>query len=168
MLPESELPVCQGFSIRRATNDDLPAIRAVLFAVRQEYGVLDHTGQSDTDLADLEQNYFRRGGLFEVVENDVKRIVGCAGLYPLSHQRAELCKMYLEKPARGCGLGKVLIERALAAARRGGFTEVWLETNSALVEATSLYRKYGFQPVDSDHLLPRCDRAYLLRLFAGN
>lgn len=153
-----------GFSIRRAVNDDVPAIRAVLLSVRSEYGVLGEIGANDADLDDLELNYFRGGGCFEVVEDGTKRIVGCAGLYPLNPCRAELCKMYLEKSARGQGLGKRLLEGVLAAARRSGFREVWLETNSALTEATTLYKKYGFRPIDAEHLLPRCDVAYLLGL----
>jgi putative acetyltransferase len=153
-----------GFTIRLAVNDDIPAIRAVLLSVRSEYGVLGEIGADDADLDDLALNYFRGGGCFEVVEDAAKRIVGCAGLYPLSPCRAELCKMYLEKSARGLGLGKRLLEDVLAAARKSGFREVWLETNSSLTEAIGLYRKYGFQPVDAGHLLPRCDVAYLLGL----
>jgi putative acetyltransferase len=153
-----------GFSIRLATNDDIPAIRAVLFSVRAEYGVLGEIGANDADMDDLKRNYFRGGGCFEVVENAAARIVGCVGLCPLNPCRAELCKMYLEKSARGRGLGKRLLEDVLAAARRSGFREVWLETNSVLTEAIGLYGKYGFKPVDSKHLLPRCDVAYLLRL----
>jgi putative acetyltransferase len=72
--------------------------------------------------------------------------------------------MYIEKAARGHGLGRRLLEDLLAAARRGGFQEVWLETNSGLAEAIALYRKYGFLPVESDPHLPECDVAYLLRL----
>jgi putative acetyltransferase len=72
--------------------------------------------------------------------------------------------MYILKSARGRGLGKRLLEDLLAAARRGGFAEVWLETNSTLTVAASLYEKYGFQPVAPDDLRPRCDQAYLLRL----
>jgi putative acetyltransferase len=72
--------------------------------------------------------------------------------------------MYILKSARGRGLGKRLLEDLLEAARRGGFAEVWLETNSVLTVATRLYEKYGFQPVDPDDLRPRCDQAYLLRL----
>lgn len=157
--------VLEEFTIRSATNEDLPAIRAVLLAARQEFGVVDETGISDADLADLERNYFARGGAFEVIiDNRCRRIVGCAGLYPLSHRRAELCKMYIERSARGKGLGKQLLEDLLAAARSNGFVEVWLETNSALTIATGLYRKYGFQPVPPDRLLPRCDQAFLVRL----
>jgi putative acetyltransferase len=161
---KSEPGIHAGFSIRPAANCDMPAIRSVLSTVRHEYGVLDETGISDGDLDDIELNYFRRGGLFEVVEDPAKRIVGCAGLYPLNQHRAELCKMYLEKFARGRGLGRQLLLDVLAAARRGGFKEVWLETNSVLSAATSLYKKYGFQPIASDHFLPKCDQAYLLRL----
>jgi putative acetyltransferase len=147
-----------------ATNADIPAIRAVLFAVRAEYGVLGEMAANDADLDDLEGSYLARGGHFEVVEDTTPRIVGCVGLHPLSRRRAELCKMYLEKGARGQGLGRRLLEDVLDAARRGGFSEVWLETNSALRDAITLYRQYGFQPVDSGELLPRCDQAYLLRL----
>jgi putative acetyltransferase len=164
MPPSSEPLSHGGFSIRRASNGDIRAVRAVLFAVRSEYGVLSDIGANDADLNDLEANYFERGGFFQVVEDGSPRIVGCAGLYPLTTQRAELCKMYLEKSVRGHGLGKRLLQEMLAAARRGGFSEVWLETNSVLSEATTLYKRYGFQPVKPEHLLPRCDEAYLLRL----
>jgi putative acetyltransferase len=129
-----------------------------------EYGVHCDGHAGDANLDDVEQNYVARGGLFEVVENAERQIVGCAGLYPLGPVRAELCKMYLEQSARGHGLGRRLLENALRAARRGGFTEVWLETNSTLADAIGLYTRYGFQPVEPEHLLPRCDQAYLLRL----
>jgi putative acetyltransferase len=153
-----------GFSIRAAVLDDVPAIRAVLHMVRSEFGVLDEGATTDTDLDDLAANYWQRGGCFEVVEGAARQIVGCAGLYPLTPRRAELCKMYLARAARGRGVGRRLLEDMLLAARRGGFREVWLETNSVLTAATSLYVRYGFRPVESDHLLPRCDQAYLLVL----
>ena len=164
MTAQSHIVPPSGFSIRRAINNDIPAIRTVLLAVRTEYNVLCAIGANDPDLEDLEENYFHGGGLFEVVEDPARRIVGCAGLRPLSPCRAEQGKMYIEKCARRRGLGKQLLEDLLAAARAGGFQEVWLETNSALNEAAGLYRKYGFHPIDSQHLLPSCDQAYLLRL----
>jgi len=164
VLSVTEAPMPLGFSIRQAAEDDVPAIRAVLSCVRSEYGVIGAMGANDADLDNLEINYFRGGGCFEVVEDAAHRVVGCAGLRPMSSSRAELCKMYLEKSARGRGLGKRLLEDLLAAARRSGFREVWLQTNSVLVEAIALYEKYGFQLVEAEHLPPRCDVAYLLRL----
>jgi putative acetyltransferase len=164
MPPDAEFQTPSGFTIRTAGNEDIPGIRAVLLNVRSEYGVLGEIRANDADLDDLDLNYFRGGGYFEVVEDFAKRIVGCAGLLPLNPCRAELCKMYLDKSARGMGLGRRLLMNLLAAARRGGFQEVWLETNSTLTEAISLYKKNGFELANSDHLLPRCDVAYLLRL----
>jgi putative acetyltransferase len=152
------------FSIRVANVADLPAIRRVLHNVRLEYDVVDDSGRADVDLDDLNGNYFERGGCFEVIEDAAGRIVGCAGLCPLGDGRAELCKMYIERPARGRGLGKRLLYDMLDAARRNGFSEVWLETNSTLAEAIGLYLRHGFVPVTSDHLLSRCDQAYVLRL----
>lgn len=151
------------FVIRQATNADIAAIRAVLYAVRAEYGVLSEMLANDPELDDLEANFFRGGGHFEVVEDSAGRIVGCAGLYPLSRHRAELCKMYIERSARGQGLGKRLLENLLDVARRSRFREVWLETNSALTEAITLYKRYGFELVEPEHLLPRCDQAFRLR-----
>jgi putative acetyltransferase len=151
-------------TIRAATLEDVPAIRAVLHSVREEYQVLCEIGSDDRELDDLERNYFARGGYFEVLEDACHRIVGCAGLYPLSEQRAELGKMYLLPQARGRGLGRKLLENMLAAARRGGFGEVWIETNSSLHEAIRLYRQYGFEPVALESGVSACDAAYLLRL----
>jgi N-acetylglutamate synthase-like GNAT family acetyltransferase len=163
-------PIPEGYSIRLAINADVAAIRAVLSTVRGECGVVDESGVSDdADLADLKRNYFDHGGTFEVIEDHrAKRIVGCAGLLPLNSSRAELCKMYLKKTARRNGLGKRLLEDLLMVARHNGFAEVWLETNSSLTEAISLYKKYGFQLLESDRLLPRCDVAYVLRFADGS
>jgi putative acetyltransferase len=162
--PSSHAQVNMSFSVRVARSEDVPAIRAVLLAVRSEYGVHSETGVNDADLDDLLRNYFQGGGCFEVVEDAAGQIVGCAGLHPLNPCRAELCKMYIQKCARGQGFGRRMLDDLLEAARKGGFQEVWLKTNSVLAEAISLYAKYGFQPVDAEHLSPRCDAAYLLRL----
>ena len=47
--------------------------------------------------------------------------------------------MYLHKSQRGRGLGKFLLDSALAQARELGFTRVTLETASVLKEAIALY-----------------------------
>ncbi len=164
MPPHPAAPLSNRLLIRKATKADVVGIRSVLHSVRQEYGVLSANGVDDPELEDLEASFFDRGGYFEVVVDGQGRILGCAGLYRLTHLRAELCKMYLEKPARGHGLGKRMLKNLLAVARRNGFREVWLETNCVLTEAITLYRQHGFQPVESDHLLPRCDQAFLLQL----
>ncbi|HSU29086.1 MAG TPA: GNAT family N-acetyltransferase, partial [Chitinophagaceae bacterium] len=60
----------------------------------------------------------------------------------------ELVKMYLLPQARGHGLGKILIEKCMSQAKELGFSKIYLESMPELKQAISLYKKYGWQPLD--------------------
>jgi putative acetyltransferase len=91
-------------------------------------------------------------------------MLGSVGLYPINKTTCELRKMYLIPSARGLGLGKHVLERAIARARALGFKQIVLETSSKLIAANQLYNKFGFKPMASDHLASRADQAYKLDL----
>ncbi len=135
-----------------------------MFTVLDEYGLKPDPDGTDADLDDIERSYFARGGTFCVLAEEDGSLVGAYGLYPVEGRTCELRKMYLCRPHRGRGLGKRLLEDALASARELGFTTVTLETASVLKEAIALYKRYGFVPSPSDHLAARCDQAYILEL----
>ena len=153
-----------GMTIRPATNADADAVRAILFTVLEEYGLLAEHEGVDADLNDIEGNYIRGGGLFEVLVDRTGTVVGMAGLYPRGKGIAELRKMYLQKSARGRGLGKMLLARLLSRARELGFSRIELETSSKLVEAIGLYKSFGFRPFCPEHMACRCDQAFALDL----
>ncbi len=67
--------------------------------------------------------------------------------------------MYLLPELKGRGLGKTMMDDAIAVAKSLGFVEMTLETNSCLKEALALYRKYGFMEFTPSHLSDRCDLA---------
>ncbi len=168
--------------MRPATNADCERVASLVYAVLAEYHLKPDPDGTDADLRDIEQSYLTRGGLFCVLEEKDGSIIGSYGLYPISDcglqiadstsetaastqaAACELRKMYLRRDDRGRGLGRLLLEDALANARRLGFTRVTLETASVLKEAIRLYEAYGFTPCRPDHLSPRCDQAYLLEL----
>jgi putative acetyltransferase len=150
--------------LRDATNADRAAVRELVFAVLAEYGLKSDPGRTDADLSDIEESYVARGGLFRVLEDSDGAVVGAYGLYRMENHTCELRKMYLRREWRGQGLGKRLLDDALAQARRLGFARVVLETASVLKEAIALYECYGFAPYQPDHLSARCDQAYLLEL----
>jgi putative acetyltransferase len=154
----------QTFEIRPATNADHERIKAVVFGVLAEYGLSPDCGKTDVDLDDIENHYFASGGLFEVVEDERGELVGTVGLYVVDSKTCELRKMYLAPQARGQGLGKLLLERTIEQARQRSFQRIVLETASVLKEAIHLYTRFGFAPMQSDHLATRCDQAYVLHL----
>ena len=150
--------------LRPATNADCQPIADLVYTVLREYHLRPDPDGTDADLHDIEQAYLARGGAFCVLEAQTGRIIGAYGLYPIDARSGELRKMYLRRDYRGKGLGKLLLEHALAEARRLGFTRVTLETASVLTEAIALYESYGFIPYQPEHLSARCDQAYVLDL----
>lgn len=150
--------------LRPATNADLEPIQDLVYGVLAEYGLKPDPASTDADLGDIEQSYFARGGAFHVLEAENGAIIGAYGLYRMDSDTCELRKMYLRREHRGHGLGKRLLDHALAQARERGFRRVVLETASVLKEAIALYESYGFRPYQPDHLSTRCDQAYRLEL----
>ena len=150
--------------LRPADNRDREDIARLVFGVLKEYGLKPDPASTDADLDDIESSYFKRGGTFLVLEEKDGPIIGAYGLFPLEEKMCELRKMYLHKAYRGKGLGKFLMDDALARAKHLGFKKMVLETASVLKEAIALYKHYGFTEYQPDHLSSRCDQAYSLIL----
>lgn len=150
--------------LRPANNKDCEKITELVFSVLKEYNLKSDPAATDTDIKDIEQSYFERGGTFYVLEEKDGSIIGAYGLYLLDKTTCELRKMYLHRSYRGKGLGKLLLEEALSKARQIGFKRMTLETASVLKEAINLYKSYGFTEYEPEHLSSRCDQAFELEL----
>jgi putative acetyltransferase len=153
-----------NYQIREADNGDIPSVKAVVFTVLQEYGLLPDENGIDSDLNDIETNYPANNGYFGLITNKTGKTVGTFGLYRKSDSDCEIRKMYLLPEARGIGLGKKTIRILIIKALEKGYRNIFLETNSVLKEAIALYEKSGFRKIDSGHLASRCDQAYKLEL----
>lgn len=79
--------------------------------------------------------------------------IGCAGLR-CGPTYGEVKRMWVAPQARGLGVGSRLLQRLEELARKRGLATLRLETNKALVEAQSLYRKLGFQEVPAFNTEP--------------
>ena len=87
------------------------------------------------------------GRLLLVIEDAA--VLGCGGLRPMiAPGVAEIKRMYLRPEARGCGLGRQLLEALLAASRQEGYQQVRLDTDGLMPAAVQLYRTAGFVPCD--------------------
>ena len=77
----------------------------------------------------------------------------------------ELAKMAVADTARGSGIGRKLIDTCIEEARRAGAHRIYLESNSALTPALTLYRSAGFVDLPAQQTpYARCDVWMELRL----
>lgn len=70
--------------------------------------------------------------------------VGCAALVRLDTQSAEIKRMWTAPSARGRGVARRMLGELERLAREAGCRKVFLDTNRALTEAQTLYRRQGF------------------------
>jgi putative acetyltransferase len=55
-----------------------------------------------------------------------------------------LVKLYLKASARGTGLGKKLMHKAMEWAKLNGYDQIYLESMPELSKAVSIYENVGF------------------------
>lgn len=144
--------------LREYRKGDEEAVLDIIGRTLGEYGLSTDTSTVDADVVDIERSYMQAGGTFKILL-DGERPIGSYGLYKVSEDTCELRKMYLEPSYKGRGLGRLLMEDSLDTAREMGFKRMVLETNSVLNEAIAMYRKFGFEECEPDHLSNRCDTA---------
>lgn len=107
-------------------------------------------------LAKPEEHVLSAGGhiLFAVDAGD--RALGTVALRHDGDGVYELTKMAVLPEARGCGIGRRLVEAALALYRTLEARELFLESSSRLTPAISLYESVGFR----HHPAPRAGSHY--------
>ena len=114
----------------------------------------------DLDTLDNPQKHLLdKGGsiFFAQVDN---QIVGTCGLKKWSKTEYELVKMGVLDDFQGLHLGQLLGEKIIQHAKSQGCNRLFLESNSKLKPALSLYKKLGFKEVeyqDSRCGYQRCD-----------
>jgi putative acetyltransferase len=137
-----------SFFIRTIQPSDNPYLAKIVRNTLAEFGAnKPGTVYYDATTDALYELFQTPGSAYYVAELN-NTIVGGAGIYPsagLPPDTCELVKMYLTPEARGKGIGKMLIEKALEAAREAGYKKVYLETMPELSKAVSVYEKFGFR-----------------------
>lgn len=80
--------------------------------------------------------------------------VGCVALIPMKDGVYELSKMAVSPHLRGRGIGRRLLQHAIAQARSIGAKSLFLGSNTRLKNAVHLYESVGFQHVKPESLPP--------------
>lgn len=95
--------------------------------------------------------YLDAGGIGRIwmAERD-DQLVGCAAMVLRDGGLGQLRWVLVDASARGIGLGKDLVNRALDYARNNGCSSVSLETTDGLPESQQLYERLGFEVTSNE------------------
>ena len=120
---------------------DQAEVKALVLA-----GLVDHWGFLDPtlnpDLNDIAASY---AAAFFLVARQGGRVVGAGALVPRDGGSAEVVRMSVARELRRQGLGRLILGRLVAEARRAGFQRVVLETTSTWSEVIAFYLHFGFR-----------------------
>lgn len=152
--------------IAPVTASDVPEVVALVATVLAEFGLRFGVGSAtDEDVVRLPASYTERGGGFWVSRDEEGRLLGTVGVMPLEAPRTfELRKMFLAPASRGRGVGRALLDEALAFVRARGADRVVLDTTEAMTRAIAFYERAGFVRDDGQVRGSRCSRGYRLDL----
>jgi N-acetylglutamate synthase-like GNAT family acetyltransferase len=73
--------------------------------------------------------------------------VGTCALIKMDQHTFELAKMAVSPQAKGKGIGELLGKAIINKAKQAGATRIYLESNTILKPALSLYAKLGFKKI---------------------
>ena len=127
------------------TKQDLE-IAAKLFATYAASLPVDLEYQGfEFELAELPGKYSAPEGELLIAWDALERPVGCVALRPLdTRDKCEMKRLYVLLHARSFGLGGILTEAIVAAARSRGYSELFLDTLPTMGAAAALYERIGF------------------------
>lgn len=138
--------------IRNIEPSDNVAIAAVIRNALAEFGAnKSGTVFFDPTTDHLFELFKAPGSVYFVAEKN-RIILGGCGIFPteaLPEKTCELVKLYLDKAARGTGLGKALLLKAMDWAKENGYEQVYLESMPELSKAVSIYEKMGFEKLNN-------------------
>jgi putative acetyltransferase len=103
---------------------------------------LEYQGFS-AELASLPSPYAPPAGALLIAQR-AGQVAGCVGLRPLDAHTAEMKRLYVRPGFRGAGLGRILVEAVIHAARVARYRELRLDTLASMLSAQALYRQLGF------------------------
>ncbi|PQA77069.1 GNAT family N-acetyltransferase [Rhodoferax sp. TS-BS-61-7] len=159
-LPSTEQPVLDIPS----TPEELDALRQLFQEYATQLGVDLCFQNFAQELRELPGEYAApRGTLLVARVGDV--LAGCCALRPLDTtdypNAAEMKRLFVRPAYRGLGLGRLLAEGILDAARQSGYDCVLLDTLDDMEAARALYEELGFEEVPPYYFNPIAGAHYL-------
>lgn len=115
--------------------------------INEEFGFkFDIETMLEEDMQNLEK-FFPPGGRLLLAESD-GQLAGIACLRKIKDGICEVKRMYVRDAFRGRGIGRMLLDELIEAAKDSGYPRVRLDSARFMLAAHSLYLSSGFQEID--------------------
>ncbi len=144
--------------------EELEALRGILREYAAGLGVDLCFQGIDAELAGLPGPYIEpRGALLTAMVDGA--LAGCCALRPLDNvdypNACEMKRLFVRPQFRGLGIGRLLAEAILDAARQAGYACLLLDTLSDMETARALYEDLGFEEIPPYYHNPIAGSHYL-------
>ena len=146
------------FLIRKALVADRPAVLTIAAAGMREFGLEPDFAGLDADLGRLGED--RSGVVAEVNAT----ICGSVLLSVQAGGVGKLTGFYVNSTYRGHGIGRALLQAAVAAGRDFGLAHLYVETWGRMSAAVRLYESAGWVRGEDPPAKRGADRCYWLEL----
>jgi carbonic anhydrase len=134
-----------SWQIRRVESAEaLAAVRALLEEYWNSFGFTPCFQNFGDELAGLPGAYAPPAGRLAWATVDGES-AGCIALRRVDAEHAEAKRLYVRPAFRGAGLGRALMEWAMAEARAAGYREIAGDTMPVMRDALALYERMGFE-----------------------
>jgi putative acetyltransferase len=138
-------------TIREFEPGDEAAFRMLNEEWIKRYFVIEPKDESS--FADPRGSILARGGRIFLAVQDGQTI-GCCALLAMGSGEFEVAKMAVSESHQRNGIGRRLLEKAIAEARASGAHRLYLETNRKMQPAIRLYESLGFRHLPPERIVP--------------
>lgn len=139
--------------IRLANKQDEPAVSKLVFEVMEEFGLSPEPLGSESDLKNIEGQYFGHNGVFLVAE-DERSIVGIAGARRSNDLDLELVRLAVAKSWRGKKIARQLIESVFKFAGDLDYKRILVEPARQYPGSDRALMHWGFTSDPSEDAQP--------------
>lgn len=136
------------------TPERVSIVRALFREYAEAIGVDLAYQNFAAELASLPEPYAPPAGTL-LIAHVAREVAGCVGLRPLGDGIGEMKRLYVRPAYRSVGVGHLMIDSVIRAARAAGYRKLRLDTLPSMAAAQSLYRRLGFveiPPYNDKHL----------------
>jgi putative acetyltransferase len=148
MFSPSAFHALGSFELTQASSDyQLAAVRELFLEYAQSLNFSLCFQGFDRELDGLPGEYAPPDGRLLLAAFS-SQVAGCVALHKLEQEICEMKRLYVRPQFRGKGLGRILAERVVAAAKEIGYKRLRLDTVAPVMrDAVTLYRQLGFREI---------------------